>query len=133
MIKDLKGKLMNTPFDIPAKDDTGYPANERGYFRMYFRSGAWEGTSFPIHAGLGGDDLVNEFCDVINSFRKEFKDLESLNRFCRAVANERFDFFGYDRWILYLTLDKGNYEFDVRTMPGDYNLYLRCYAKEGSE
>jgi len=129
-ITNLKDKLTIVPVPVLDKDDTGYPANMMGYYRMYYK-GNWWGTAFRIHKDLETPDLVSEFDSVIYAFRDTFKDLTSLKRYCRENAKDVLsDWCGYDRWVLYLTLDNGVHEFDVRTMPGDYNLYLRCYKKE---
>jgi len=127
---DLKSLLTDGPITVKELDGTRYPENELGYFRMYYK-GNWWGTAFPIHPDLNTPDRLNEFDNVIRAFRESFKDLDALKKWCRDKGFELHDWCGYDRWTLHAELEHALYRFDIRTMPGDYNVYLHCYVKEG--
>lgn len=128
---DLKNALEEKAITVMELDDTGYPANELGYFRMYYKDGVWWGTAFPVHSGLNNLERLEEFDAVIKSFRETFKSLSALLKFCRDKGYTRHDWDGHDRFIFHLITDLAIYRFDVRDYPGDYHVYLHCYAKEG--
>lgn len=130
-MKNLRDLVRECAITVRALDPKGYPENEVGYFRMYNKDGRWWGTAFPVHGELLVGDIIHEFDDVINSFRDSFKSLSDLCKFCRDKGYTRHDWDGHDRFIFHLITDLAIYRFDVRDYPGDYHVYLHCYAKEG--
>ena len=130
-MKNLKGMVRECAVTVRALDMTGYPENELGYFRMYYSDGVWYGRVFPIHKELNTDALIKEFDEVIAAFRKEFKDMSDMRKFVREKGYTRYDRGNFSRWIFHLITDLAIYRFDVRDTPGDYNVYLHCYVKEG--
>lgn len=130
-MKNLRDMVKECTITVRGLDATGYPENELGYFRMYFKDGTWWGTAFPIHVDLMTDKVVHEFDDVIRGFRNGFKSLNDLLKFCRNKGFTLHDWNGHDRFIFHLITDLATYRFDVRDYPGDYHVYLHCYVKEG--
>ena len=113
-------------WDAENCDDTGYPVSELGYFRCDNDGYWWHNTVWPLHQDISTPELTDEFNAVLDAFRRSFKDLSAMRKWCYASAARTGD---YDEFNAYYEGEHGFYWFRMITRRGDYNLYLHCFSK----
>lgn len=108
-------------------DDTRKPVCELGYFRCDNDGYWWHNTVWPVHWDISTPELIAEFDAVLDAFRRSFKDLAAMRKWCYANAGRcgGCD----DEFNAYYEGTHGFYWFRMITRRGDYNLYLHCYSK----
>ena len=131
-ITNLKDKLVaSCPYprlwDADNCDETGKPVSELGYFRCDHDGYWWHNTVWPVHDNLRTPELVAEFDAVLDAFRRAFKDLRTMSKWCSANAGKTGS---YDEYNAYYEGEHGFYWFRMITRRGDYNLYLYCYSNQ---
>ncbi|MBR3741095.1 MAG: hypothetical protein IKN04_11690 [Clostridia bacterium] len=107
-------------------DETRKPVSELGYFRCDNDGYRWYNTVWPVHNNLYTAELGAEFDAVLDAFRRAFKDIPAMRKWCSANAEKTDDPTEYNAYFIG---DKGFYWFRMITRRGDYNLYLHCFSK----
>lgn len=101
-------------------------SREMGYFRAYFDGYRWNNTVWPVNNDNFTMELAAEFDEVLDAFRRAFKDIRTMRKWCVENAQQAED---YDTFYAYYEGKLGTYWFRMITRRGDYNLYLHCYNK----
>jgi hypothetical protein len=128
-ITGLKKKLISTnpcP-ELWEKKDGKYPEREVGYVRSYHDGYCWASTYFEVNPNFDRRDLLDEFGQVFVAFKRSFKDLNAMSKWCREFAQPTSDPTEFNAWF---GGREGIYYLRMITRRGDYNLYLHCLDRK---
>lgn len=131
---DIKDKLTKTccfptVFDKKGKD--GRPRSELAYYRCDHDGFRWWSTLWPVNVELETPELIAEFDAVYAAFVTAFPTLADLKDYCVQNLMPTSD---PTEFNAFLDLDgPGRYWLRMITRDHDYNLYLHCMSKTGTE
>ena len=109
-----------------------HPASELCYCRAYFNSDGcrWYNSWHTMHQDLQSPELVKELDQLYSDFTDDFPNLNVLRQFCESSCERTED---PGKFVAYMELDHGLYEFCFCTRPRDYNLRMHVYSKKAVE
>lgn len=114
------------PLESEEENEVGYVGGLRGYFDSTSQfSHTWQdGVS-----GLNNAEFKNEFQQMMEFFCSKDEFLGSKRNFQNLLRNHSEATLANDGDWLGLVASTENYTlfFRMHDMPGDYNIYIRCY------
>ena len=103
------------------------PDAEIGYVRAYHDGYGWQGQYFPCRNHLRTKAFDQESQDIYRCLVTQLSTLERLKVFCKKYPSAKA---GENEYNFFMNGRAADYWIRFITRSGDYNLYLRAYAKE---